>query len=808
MRDLWNDVRHALRALVVRPGYALAALLTLALGIGVTTAVFSALHGYLLRPLPFPDGERLVNVYAHIEQFGPLKLGISAADYLDVRERAKSFASIGIYDGGRARLGRGAGSTRVDVVFMTPSMLATLGVAPQLGRRFTEQEGLPGRAEVVLLAHEAWQKRFGGARDVLGRRIDVDGKSVEVVGVMPAGFELPHATHAELLLPMTIDPAARSERGKWDGNTLARLAPGVTAAAAEREVRALWRQFVVEHPNMTFFVEELGYQVVVETLRDSEVAELRRTLPLLQVASLLVLLVAAANLAGLTLSRLAGRGRELAVRSALGGGTRRLLRLVIVENLLLAATGGVAGLLLARAALSFAERRGLAPSTVLVSLQPDTAVFGAGLALALATGLLTSLAPLWWLRRAALEGVLRAEGRGSTGGGRGAQRLRSALVVGQVAVALTLAVLVGLLGASLRRLLAVDVGFESAGVLVGHLSRSDDEAERRRFDRRPLLEAVRALPGVQGAAITDCPPFGSCASLSTFSIVGAPVVAGQRDFTAHLAEVSPGFFATLRIPVLAGRGFSAADLGGPPVTVVDRAFAERWFRGRSPLGQRIDLGDEGEAPQHFTIVGVVGRVRSQDLARDDDTPMFYTTDRELSDGAYLVARFAASAGAAESLRAAVTRADPTTKLASIAGMEDRVRSTLSGRTAPMLLVGSFAALATLLAALGVYAVLALTVARRRVELGVRAALGADRGNLLRLVLGQGARLLAAGMALGALSAVGASALVASLLFEVERTDPVVYLAALAALFGIGLLACWLPAARAAASDPRLALRQE
>ncbi len=448
----------------------------------------------------------------------------------------------------------------------------------------------------------------------------------------------------------------------------------------------------------------------------------------------------------------------------------------------------------------------MTPHTVLVNLRPDAAVIAVGLGLALLTGLLASVAPLWWLRRRTLEGVLRAERPGGTGD-RGAQRFRSALVVGQVAVSLTLTVLVGLLGVSLRKLLAVDAGFRSEGVVFGQLARADGEGERRTLDRTALLAAVSAAPGVEAAGLTSCLPFAGCAELSTFRIGGAARPVGEPDPTAHHAEVSVGLLEALRIPLREGRAFQRSDAGGPVPAVVDEAFARRWFPGRSPLGGRIELGEhEGERP--VTIVGVVGRVRSQDLSRDDEAPWFYTLDPKATDGAYLAVRTRAAAATGEALRAAVTRADPTTTLDSIAALSDRMRSTIGNRVTPMVLVGSFAGLATLLAAIGVYAVLALAVARRRVELGVRAALGADRGNLLRLVLGQGARLLLAGMGLGSLLAVGASALVASLLFQVERTDPAVYLAALVTLGVIGLVACWVPAARAAASDPRLALRED
>jgi predicted permease len=578
---------------------------------------------------------------------------------------------------------------------------------------------------------------------------------------------------------------------------------------AERELRALWHQLVAENPEMAF-VEQFGYRVEVESLRDNEVADLRQSLLVLQVAALLVLLVGAANLAGLTLTRLTGRSRELAVRRALGAGQRRLWRLVMVENLLLALVGALAGIGLARAALAVIEARALAPHTTLVSIHPDATVFAGGLALALLTGLLASLAPWWWLRRTALEGILRAEARGGTGG-RGAQRFRAALVVGQVAVSLALAVLVGLLGASLQRLLAVDPGFASDGVLVARLEPRDEEgtSKRRQLDRGAVLDAVAALPGVQAAGIANCIPFAGCAWASSFRLPGAAAAPGEPEPTARTAQVSPGFFAALGIPMTAGRGFSAADLAAPEtVVVVDRAIARRWFPGRSPLGQRLELSSDDRRFYRSTVVGVVADVRTKELARQATEPTFYPLGREHADGAYLVTRLAVTAGGADAVGAAVTRADPTTTIAAPGWMQERVRRTLSGRVAPMLLLGSFALLATLLAAVGVYAVLALAVARRRVELGVRAALGADRRRLLGMVLWQGARLVAMGLVLGVGLAFAASSLVASLLFEVGRGEATVYGAAMAALAAVGMLACWLPASHAAAIEPTLALREE
>lgn len=804
MMELARDLRQACRALLARPGYSLAAVLTLALGLGATTAVFSALHGFLLRALPYRDGERLALVSARIPQFGEMKLGISKADFLDLRQRARSIESIGMYDPVRVRLGR-TSADPVDGVRVTPSLLSTLGMDPALGRGFTDEEGRPGRDAVALLAHTAWVGRFGADPGVIGRRVVVDGGTVEIVGVMPAAFALP-LSKAELLLPLTMDPAAPGERGEWNANTVARLRPGITTDAAQVELRALWRQLAGEHPEMRFFLDELGYEVRVERLRDVEVADVRSSLKLVQVAALLVLLVASANVAGLALSRLVGRGRELALRSALGAGTRRLLRLVTFENLVLALLGGGAGLGLAIAALAWMDRRSLGPETSLVTARPDAAVFAFGLALALLAGLLVSLAPFWWLRSGALEAVLRSEGRGSTGG-RGAHRLRSLLVVGQVAVSITLAVLVGLLGLSLQRLLGVDAGFDSEGVLIGQLGRTDGASERRALNREALLAAARALPGAQAAGSSSCPPFAGCAEVSTFRLAGVSYGEERPEPTAHHSDVSDGYFEAMRIPVVMGRGFAAADATGERVAVIDEAFAARWFPGRSPLGETVDLGPV-EDPRPAAIVGVVRRVRSQDLARDDVDPMIYTPVREVTDGSWLVVRTAAPAGAAAAARAAVERSDPTSTLSSIAWLSDRIRDSVSGRMAPMLLVAAFAGLAILLAALGVYAVLALAVARRRVEIGVRAALGADRGRLLRMVLAQGGRMVAAGAALGLALAFATSALVSSLLFEVGRAEPAVYGAAVVALAAVGLAACWVPAARAAAVEPTVALNSD
>lgn len=803
---IFQDLRFSLRSLAKSPGFTLAAVLTLALGIGANTAVFSFVNGVLLRPLAYRDPGRLYTLWLNLEKRdGPRAEWAGRSLFSDWRRENRSFAGLAAWGGFGAELTGDGEPESLPGLRVSPALFDLLGVRPALGRSFSAEEETPGRDQVVMLTDGLWRRRFGADRSLPGKTIEINGQSFTVAGVLPPGFRFELEPDAALFAPLPIDPA-REDYGAFYIRVVGRLRDGVSPLQAQADLDRVAALLGSQHP------EDLADTGITLTpLKQSVVGDSQALLIALFAASLLVLLIACTNVANLLLARAGGRERELALRSSLGASRGRLVRQLLTESLLLALAGGLAGLLLGGWGMDLL--RWLAPQGTprLDEVSLNLTVLAFTFAAALTTGLVFGLAPALGLVRRQSPKSLR---EGSQGGGTpGRSRLRSLLVVGEVALGLVLLVAAGLLIRSLGALSQVDPGFRPQQVVSGTLlfpsARIPDEA-----DLVPLLDRMlarlAARPQVEAVgAVSVLPLSGSQTDISV-AVEGRLPKPGQEPGTDYRI-VSPGYFAAMGIPLLQGRLFAAED--GPTGTrtvVVSERFAERFLPGEDPLGKRVRLGEvqSAESPW-WTIVGVVGGVRDNQLDRAPD-PEIYTSFQQFPVRRMtLVARVAgAPATALPLLRQAVADVDPSRPLAHLDTLENLVARSLAPTRFVAYLLASFAALALVLAAVGIYGVVAHAVGERRREIGIRMAVGAEIASILRMVLAWGGRLLAIGLGLGLLAALAASRLLVSLLYGVGPADPAT-LAVVTGLLGlVALGACYLPARAASRIDPALTLKAE
>lgn len=813
---IWSDLRYTARALIARPGFALAAVLTLTLGIGANTAIFSVLHGLLLRPLPYPDGERLVQVYNSYPNMGLADAGSSIPDYLDRREQASGLADLALYTGQAFNLADdGAAPERLNGLRATPSLFSTLQVPAALGRVFDEQHAVPGSDRVAVLSHALWSNRFNADPAIVGRDIRLSGEPFRVIGVMPEGFGFPNRA-TQLWVPFAFTDAQRgdTERGNEYSASVGRLRPGASVEALNSEfdaivARTAERAAALGGPAAAYadFLRGGNFSGRAQPLRDYQVGANRQSMLLLQGAVLLVLLIAVANVANLMLTRLSARQKELSVRNALGASRLRIAGGVLVESLLLALAGGIGGVLVAQGAVALlADMVRSEGGDYLPQL--DLQVLGFALALALATGLLTALVPVLALVRTNISEVLKEGGRLSAGG-RGAAWSRNALVVGQIAMATVLLVGAGLLLTSFRSLQQQSPGFRSAQLTTAMIalpaSKYPDVASRARFYQE-VLAGLRALPGVEQAGYVSSLPFSGNNASASYYIDGQQLAAGQASPHAMQRYVDEQYFDALGITVLKGRGFEAQDSAeAPPVVVIDELLARKHFQGRDPIGERINRGD---GTPWATIVGVVATVRHNDLASEVQKETLYEPYRQqnVPYGTLVVHSRLPTAELAAAMRAAVIAVDPEQPLFDVKPLDERIAGSIGPRRQVMRLVAAFAGVALLLSAIGIYGVLAFIVSQRTGELGVRMAIGAGARQVLQLVLGQGARLTALGLVLGIAGALLAAQAASAMLFGVQPFALAVYVPVIVFLAATAMFACWLPARRAARIDPLVALR--
>ncbi|HEV7518170.1 MAG TPA: ABC transporter permease [Thermoanaerobaculia bacterium] len=813
MERLLDDLRYAARTLRKSPGFTAVAVLTLALGIGANTAIWSLVHAVLLTPLPIAGADRVVKLAATIRRDGLELRSVSYPDFADWRQAARSFSDMAAWSNTSFTLTGGPEPERVEGEMVSASYFPVLGTKAVLGRTFRpEEDATPGTHPVAVIGHDFWQRRFAGSRAAVGSHLVLNGHDFTVVGVLPDGFRgLDDDT--DVFIPMmmsaTVQTAYLDSRGSRWHDVIARLAPGVTPARAQAEMDTVTARLARQYPDV-----DRDYGALVVPLREEIMGGFRPVLFILLGAVGFVLLIACANVANLMLARSAARQRETAIRAALGAGRGRLARQLLTESLLLALAGGLLGLLVAlwtKDLLTAWSPINL-PSFVHVGL--DGPVLAFACAVALGTGLLMGLAPAFQVSSLGVGEALKEGGRGAAGGG-ARSRLRRGLVTAEVALSLLLLVGAGLMIQSFRHMQAIDPGFRPDHLLTLRvaLPAARYPGEKAWAMGERVLARVRALPGVTAAALASDMPLEGNSSASTIAVEDHPVAPGARGIRAYYHAVSPGFFAALGARLRRGREVTAADgPGSVPVVVVSEKFARRAWPGEEPMGKRLRVG--GKSRPWATVVGIAADLRYGRLVaapqRFPEDPDLYLpfAQRPVTDLGLLVRTATAPEAFATTLRrelAALDRDAPIyalTPMAELAGLQT-ARSRFGA-----FLMGAFGALALLLAALGVYGVISYSVAQRGHEIGVRMALGARREEVFRLVLGQALGLAAVGMALGISGALALTRLLAGQLYGLSPNDPATYAAVALLLAAAALVAGYLPARRATRVDPVVVLKQD
>ncbi len=804
MDGLLQDLRHALRRLGHSPGFTLAAVVTLALGIGATTAIFSVVDAVLLRPLTYGDPNRLVLVW---ERFGARNQDrnvVNPANYLDWRDRATSFSDLAAF-GWAQETFTGDVPELVQGRTVTPNFFRTVGLTPLLGRTFTRAEADSGGPNVIVLSYGLWRRRFGSDSAIVGRSVPVAGGSALVLGVMPPALRpMPWGTE-EYWAPLRLNESNRARGGRYL-MVVGRLKPGATQTGAQAEMDVITRSLQQEYPGF-----DTGWTANVVTLTEQVVGSARQALVVVLGAVILVLLIAAANVGNLVLARVEARQRELAVRTALGASRARLVSQWLAESALLAIVGGAAGVLLASWGVELLVK--LAPPYVprLAEIAVDTRVLGVATLVSIVVGIGAGLPAALGITTQGLAVGLRSES-GRTTTDRATRRWRDGLVVVQVSLALVLLSGAGLLIRSLQRLSAISPGFDIAHLTTMAIDLPQttyaDGAKQTGFYQQ-LSDRIGGMPGVSGVGAISLIPLVPQGAATRFTVVGRPEPKAGEWTSADIRIADPGYFAAMRVPLVRGRAFTAADRAdAPPVIVVNETMARKFFPGQDAVGERLQV-NWTDPKSHPEIIGVVGDVRTSALDADIRPMIYYPFAQAPTGSMTLAIRHSGDPGPlAASVRAAVRDLDHDVPLTDVASMTTRLARSMSDRRYPMLLLSGFAALAVVLAAVGLYGLLSYVVSRRTREIGVRMALGADRGAVLGLVLRDGVRLTLIGAAIGAIASSVAARALGHLLYGVGPTDPLTFAAVGLLLVAVALVASYLPAARATRVDPVEALRTE
>jgi putative ABC transport system permease protein len=800
------DLRYATRALRSNPAFTTVAVLTLALGVGANTAIFSVVNGVVLRPLPYAEPDRLVSVVSTMPG-GPVD--VSGPDFMDWRRQSRSFAALAAsYSGGETVLTGSGEPERLSTARITANALDLLGLPPVLGRDFAEGEDEPSAPRVAMLGERVWQRRFGGDSSVIGRTLVLDGFPTTVVGIMPDDVRWPEAADVWMTTRFTERDLAQTSRGARWITVLARLAPGATLAGARAEMDAISARLAQLDPG-----HNEGVGARVRSLQEMLVGDLQKPLFVILGAVGFVLLIACANVASLTLGRVAARDAELAVRAALGASRGRLARQILTESLFLALLGGACGVLLAMAGMR--ALLAIAPAGLLRldDVRLDAPVLAFTFGLTVLSGTLFGLVPALQGAATGLHDRLRSAGRGAHGT-HGSGRSRRLLVVVEVALAVVLLAGAGLLLRSFSELRAVDPGFRPAQVTTFALSLPSTryaEPEQQRQFAGALLAAMRKVPGVTDAALSFLLPLSGGGFGFTFEVAGRAPSSGPDEPRAQARVASADYFTTMGIPLLRGRVFDDRDRpGAPPALVISRAVAQRYFPGEDPIGKVLTTGWGSDGSRFGgEVVGIVGDVRQHALEGPMTAHMYMSVEQWPLDEFDVVVRGGASRESiVAAARAALRQLDPEIPLGRVRGLEEIVDASLGPRRFYMTLLGAFAAVALALAFVGVYGVIAYGVRMRRREIGVRLALGASGSQVVGMVVADGLRLAVVGTAIGLVAAFMLTKLLTSLLFQVGTRDPVTFVVAAAALVGAAALACVMPARGASRLDPVETIRAE
>ncbi len=815
MDTLLQDLRYSLRRLTKSPAFAAIVVLTLALGIGANTAIFSAVNAILLRPLPYHEPGELVTIEHLYPSLDGLEAPVSVPGFLDYQRLGRSFESMAVQSGWAANLTGVGDPERLPGARVTGRFFSTLQVPALIGRTLQPGEDAAGREHVVVLSYGVWQRLFGEDRGVVGRTVSLNGESYEVVGVMPPEFRDFFNRNVEVWSPLVFesDQLTDDQRTSEFLNLTARLREGATLAGAQAEMRSLAeqlkRQYGDNYPD--------DWNLVVTALSTQATGNIRPALLLLLGAVGFVLLIACANVANLLLSRAAARGKEIAIRSALGATRDRLVRQLLTESAILSLAGGVVGLLLAY----WGVRSLVAINAVNLPRADEIRVDGAvalfTLGVSLLAGLLFGLAPALHVASPNLQSTLKEGGRGATGD-RGSHAIRRMLVVAEIALALTLLTGAGLLIRSFARLQGVDPGFVPERLLTFNLALPQarypsDTQQVALYDR--LLPALSAVPGVQSAGLTSVLPFSGNWSTGTFEIEGYQTPEDQPDPWGDIRIASPAFFETLRLPVIRGRVLSEQDREGTPVVaVIDEEFVRRYWPRDNPIGKRFTFGPPDGAVdttsrEWIEVVGVVGHAAHEGLDADPRLQLYLSYRQAPQPFMTVAIRTAGDPARFVNLvREAVASVDPELPISNVGTMEELIQQSVGQRRLSMMLLSLFSGIALVLASIGIYGVMSYSVTQRSRELGVRIALGAGRADVVRLVLRQGMSLALIGIGIGLAAALLLTRLIESQLFGVQASDPVTF-AAVAILLGTtALVANLVPALRAMRVDPAVVLREE
>jgi putative ABC transport system permease protein len=813
---IFQDLRYGIRMLAKNPGFTFVAVLTLALGIGANSAIFSVVNAVLLRSLPYRDPNRLVLASYYRENVGGYAWG---ADLLEWRDQAKVFEQIAAYRFDDVDLTGSSEPERLTAGRISADLFPMLGVAPVVGRAFTPAEDMDGSAPVVILSDSLWRRRFGGNPQVIGQALTLGGQSRTVIGIMPPGFWFPE--EADLWLPLALNAAQQlSRQVRTRLSVLARLKPGVTPEAARADLSVILERQRQAFPGYYSFVNHVR-EVRVVRLSERLVGNVRWALLVLFGAVTFVLLIACANVANLLLARSAARQREMAIRTAVGAGRLRLVRQLLTESLLLSVAGGAAGLITAKWGIKLLVAVSPAGIARIEESNVDGRVLGFTCVVVVVVGLIAGVFPALQASKTDVQETLKT--RSTAGGAQlgrgGVRRGLPALMVAELALALVLLVGAGLMIKSFVRLLAVPKGFNPDGVLTLFLNPSlakyPQASPQLVAYFRELLARVQALPGVQSACLTDFLPLTGPRTLRPLRIEGRPYEPGKAPLIS-MNHISPDYFQTMGIPIRAGRLFTAQDgPEAPKVIIINETLARRFFAGENPIGHRLF-----SEPNQMTIVGVAGDTHNRGLDQEVQPEVYspYVQDLKEMGGMRLVVR--ASSGQnnptnpsvlsslATSIRNQVRAIEPNEPVNQIITMDELLSNSVAGRRFQMLLLGIFAAVALVIATVGIYGVISYAVSQQTHEIGIRMALGAQANDVLRMVVWRGMSLTLIGVALGVAAALALTRVMKTLLFEVSATDPATFALIALLLLGVALIASYIPARHATKVDPLRALRHE
>jgi putative ABC transport system permease protein len=812
MEILWHDLRFAFRTLIKKPGFTFVLVLALALGIGANTAIFSVVNAVLLRPLPYKHAERLVWIWSTNQLNEIEHETASPPDYNDWKTQNQSFEEMGAFVNTRLTLTGSGEPERYDAAYVTDGFFDVLGAQAEIGRTFTADEDKPNSDRVVVLSHGLWQRRFGGDPKIVGNAITINGRPFTVIGVMPADFKQPRPEanrKAEMWTPLQVDFAKAGRRGDYLG-VIARLKPNVAIEQSRAEMQTIAAQLEQQYP-----ASNTGWSTLVVPLHERFVGDVRPVLIVLLGAVCFLLLIACANVANLLLARAAARQKEMAIRTALGARRWRIVRQLLTESVLLAVLGGALGLLLA--VWGVEALVALSPGNIprLSEISVDARVLAFTFGVSLVTGILFGLFPAWQASNPNLNETLKEGGRGTTEGGRGG-RARRALVVAEIALALVPLVGAGLMVKSFMRLQDVNPGFNPERVLAVEIylpGTTYKEGPQATAFYKELLTKVQNLPGVEAAGAIDTLPLSGGGNVLAFYVEGQTLQPTDKTPDAEYRVVTPEYFQTMNIPLLRGRYLSEQDGPNMPQSfVINSTLARRYFGDEDPIGKRMNLGDAKD-PEWYTVVGIVQDTRHESLGAEP-YPQMYTVNTQVSRRSMVMVVRTASNPAAmiPVVRSTVAAMDDTLALNNARTMAQVMAQSVALPRFNMLLMALFAVVALLLAAVGIYGVMAYSVTQRTHEIGVRMALGASATDVLKMVVRQGMTLTLFGVGIGLAGAYLVTLLIRSLLsgllFQVGTHDPLTFAGIALLLALVALLACLIPARRATKVDPMVALRYE